>query len=125
VALLHDLNGLLAETGAARPDLQIVVLNDDGGGIFSLVEHGARAEGSQSRERTFERMFGTPHGTDLGSLCAGYGVTHHLVKDGASLRAALASPDPGTSVVEVPVDRSGLRDLHARMREVVRSAVKR
>jgi 2-succinyl-5-enolpyruvyl-6-hydroxy-3-cyclohexene-1-carboxylate synthase len=125
LAFLHDVNALLAEPGAARPDLQIVVLNDGGGGIFSLLEHGARAVESPERESTFERVFGTPHGADLGLVCAGFGVPHQLVKDAAGLRSALDSPEPGTTVLEVRTDRGGLRDLHARLRTAVHAAVAR
>lgn len=124
VAFLHDLNALLAEPAQARPDLQVIVLNDDGGGIFSLLEHGARAAGSPERRQTFERMFGTPHGAELGLLCAGFRVPHELVKDGASLRAVLDSPEPGTSVVEVRAERDDLRHLHAGLRLAVRDAVR-
>ena len=50
LAFLHDLNGAAgAARGAAGPHLQVVVLNDDGGGIFSLLEHGERAQRGPQR----------------------------------------------------------------------------
>ncbi|WP_216210692.1 2-succinyl-5-enolpyruvyl-6-hydroxy-3-cyclohexene-1-carboxylic-acid synthase [Amycolatopsis aidingensis] len=116
LTFLHDANGLL--TGAEqRPDLTIVVVNDDGGGIFALLEQGAPEHAD-----SFERVFGTPHGADLGALCAGYGVPHTVAGTLAEFRAALR-PAPGLRVVEVRVDRSGHRDLHARLRSAVRDAV--
>lgn len=116
LTFLHDSNGLLIGPAEPKPDLTVVVLNDDGGGIFTLLEQGAPEHAA-----SFERMFGTPHGTDLAALCAGYGVPHLLVADRDKLRAALA-PAPGPRVVEVRVDRTGLRDWQARLfRAVVES----
>ncbi|MDQ1287454.1 MAG: 2-succinyl-5-enolpyruvyl-6-hydroxy-3-cyclohexene-carboxylate synthase [Actinomycetota bacterium] len=123
VAFLHDVGALLATPGDPRPDLQIVVLNDAGGGIFSLLEHGEVALRSDAAAARFDRLFGTPHTADLAALAAGYGVRHDLVRDAADLRELLASPPSGTSVVEVPCDRAGLRDLHALLRSAVGSAV--
>lgn len=113
LTFLHDINGLLIGPGEIRPNLAIVVLNDDGGGIFSLLE-----QGSPEHADSFERVFGTPHGADLAALCAGYGVPHQLVPDVASFREALA-PATGIRVIEVRADRTRLRDLHSRLRSVV------
>ncbi len=113
LTFLHDINGLLIGPGELRPNLAIVVLNDDGGGIFSLLE-----QGSAEHADSFERVFGTPHGADLAALCAGYRVPHTLVDDAASFRDALAPAD-GIRVIEVRADRSRLRDLHSRLRSVV------
>jgi 2-succinyl-5-enolpyruvyl-6-hydroxy-3-cyclohexene-1-carboxylate synthase len=124
LAFLHDVNGLLAGPGELRPDLQVVVLDDDGGGIFGLLEHGARAAGSPARDAVFERVFGTPHGADVESLCRGYGVTYRRADGIAQLRAALAEPAPGTSVVHVRSPRAGLRELHARIRAEVHASAR-
>jgi 2-succinyl-5-enolpyruvyl-6-hydroxy-3-cyclohexene-1-carboxylate synthase len=124
LAFLHDLNGLLVPPGEARADMQVVVLNDDGGGIFSLLEHGERALHGPERAAAFERIFGTPHGADLGALCAGYGVPHRRVPTLEELEQALALPLDGVSVVEVPAGRGGLRELHARIRAAVSSAAR-
>lgn len=116
LTFLHDLNGLLAGPEEALPDLTIVVLNDDGGGIFSLLEQGApeHAEG-------FERVFGTPHGADIAALCAGYGVAHTVAHSATDLRAALR-PTRGVRVVEVSVERSRRRDLHTDVAAAVSAA---
>jgi 2-succinyl-5-enolpyruvyl-6-hydroxy-3-cyclohexene-1-carboxylate synthase len=119
LTFLHDLNGLVIGPAEPRPDLTVVVLNDDGGGIFSLLEQGA-AEHSHS----FERVFGTPVHAELAALCAGYHVPHVHATNRAELRAALA-PKPGLRVVEVRTDRSRLRDLHARLRAAVTEAAYR
>ena len=117
LTFLHDSGGLLIGPGEARPDVTIVVLNDDGGGIFTLLEQGAPEHAD-----SFERVFGTPHGTDLAALCAAHGVPHVLAEDAEVFRTALA-PQPGIRVVEVRADRSVLRDLHARLRTEVHDRI--
>ncbi|ACU95392.1 2-succinyl-5-enolpyruvyl-6-hydroxy-3-cyclohexene-1-carboxylic-acid synthase [Saccharomonospora viridis] len=117
LTFLHDVNGLLAGPTESRPDLTIVVLNDDGGGIFSLLE-----QGEEQHSARFERVFGTPHGADLSALCAGYGVPYTLASSREVLREALR-PAPGLRVVEVRVDRSRHRELHALLRGAVAKAI--
>ncbi len=116
LTLLHDTNGLVIGPGEPRPDLTIVVLNDDGGGIFGLLEQGDPAHAA-----SFERVFGTPHGVDLAALCAATGTGHTLV-DVPDLAAALA-PAPGLRVVEVRAGRRELREGHALLRAAVDAAV--
>ncbi|MDI2029145.1 2-succinyl-5-enolpyruvyl-6-hydroxy-3-cyclohexene-1-carboxylic-acid synthase [Saccharopolyspora sp. TS4A08] len=132
LTFLHDSNGLVLGPYEQRPDLTIVVFNDDGGGIFSLLEQGSPEQrGSDQRnpdqrgpERgdSFDRVFGTPHGTDLGRLCAAHGVEHVQVPGHAELREALR-PKPGLRVVEVRADREELRAVHQRLHAAVRSAL--
>ena len=117
LTFLHDATGLVIGEGEPRPDLTIVVLNDRGGGIFSLLEQGA-----PEHAHAFERVFGTPHRVDLAALCAATGTPHVLAGDPDELAAALA-PASGIRVVEVRADRSTLRDLHARLRTAVAEAL--
>ncbi|GAA0505116.1 2-succinyl-5-enolpyruvyl-6-hydroxy-3-cyclohexene-1-carboxylate synthase [Saccharopolyspora subtropica] len=117
LTFLHDSNGLLLGPQEQRPDLTIVVLNDDGGGIFSLLE-----QGSPEYRDSFERVFGTPHGTDIGKLCAAHGVEHVLVEQRSDLTAALRW-QPGLRVIEVRTDRDQLRAVHQRLQTAVRSAL--
>jgi 2-succinyl-5-enolpyruvyl-6-hydroxy-3-cyclohexene-1-carboxylate synthase len=117
LTFLHDSTGLIIGPREPRPNLCIVVVNDDGGSIFGLLEQGAPEHAA-----TFERVFGTPHGVDLGLLCAATGTPHQSVSTGQELIAALA-PSPGIRVVEARVDRRGARDLHARLREAVAAAL--
>jgi 2-succinyl-5-enolpyruvyl-6-hydroxy-3-cyclohexene-1-carboxylate synthase len=124
LAFLHDANALLVPPGEERPHLQIVVLNDDGGGIFSLLEQGELATHGPQEAADFERLFGTPHGVDLAAVCSAYRVPHQRVDDVPALVEALESPAPGTSVVEVRTTRNGLRDVHGRIRAAVHAAVR-
>lgn len=111
LTFLHDQTGLVLGPDEPRPDLTIVVPNDDGGAIFSMLEQGAPAHAA-----SFERLFGTPHGTDLASLCAAHRVPHLRVTSRPELEQALASPNGGIEVVEAVVDRRGRRELDLRIR---------
>lgn len=117
LSFLHDGNGLLIGPDDERPDLTIVVFNDDGGGIFSLLE-----QGEPEHRAAFERVFGTPHGTDIGALCAAHGVGHVLVRDRDELAGTLR-PRAGLRVVEVRGDREDVRGVHERLTSAVRSGV--
>ncbi|MFY0408526.1 2-succinyl-5-enolpyruvyl-6-hydroxy-3-cyclohexene-1-carboxylic-acid synthase [Solicola sp. PLA-1-18] len=117
LTFLHDTNGLLIGPDEPRPDLRVVVASDDGGSIFAGLEHGA-----PSRSATFERLFATPTGTDLGAWCAAARVPHERITDLGRLRDVLASPCHGLEVVEVPLDRTRRRDLDARLAACARLA---
>ena len=111
VTFLHDLTGLVIGPAEQRPDLTVVVANDDGGSIFAGLEQGAPEHAA-----AFERVFATPHGADLGGLCAALGVAHRRVADRDELRAALAAPSGGLEVVEAVVGRDDRRELDAAVR---------
>ncbi|WP_306356973.1 MULTISPECIES: 2-succinyl-5-enolpyruvyl-6-hydroxy-3-cyclohexene-1-carboxylic-acid synthase [unclassified Nocardia] len=111
LTFLHDASGLLIGPGEPRPkDLTIVVANDDGGGIFELLE-----QGDPQYAGVFERVFGTPHGMDLAALCAAYRVPHRQV-DLSELAVELTRHAHGMRVLEVATERSSLRELHATVR---------
>jgi 2-succinyl-5-enolpyruvyl-6-hydroxy-3-cyclohexene-1-carboxylate synthase len=111
LSLLHDVNGL-ALGSEPQPDLTFVVINNDGGGIFSLLPQGASVAPA-----VFERLFGTPHGVAFDQLASAYGVEHRRVSSPAELADALADPQ-GIRIAEVRTDRAANAALHARMREV-------
>ena len=124
LTFLHDASGLLVPRTEVEPDLQVVVLNDAGGGIFSVLEHGALGEQAEYAELV-ERFFGTPHDADLAALAAGYGAAHQVARTAEELAAALAEPISGRSVLEVPVRRQGLRRLHAAVQAQVQAELQR
>ena len=111
VTFLHDLTGLVIGPGEVRPDLTIVVANDNGGSIFATLEQGA-----PEHAPAFDKLFGTPHGADLGMLCTALGVAHWRVHDRAELDHALASPNGGVEVVEAVIRRDNRRVLDERIR---------
>lgn len=116
LTFLHDSTGLVIGPEEPRPDLTFVVVNDDGGGLFTLLE-----QGEPQHAGAFERVFGTPHGVGLASLCAATGTPHVRVDSLGELRAELVRPQ-GIRVVEVRTDRATTRDLHGRLREAVTRA---
>jgi 2-succinyl-5-enolpyruvyl-6-hydroxy-3-cyclohexene-1-carboxylate synthase len=111
VTFLHDLTGLVIGPGEQRPDLTVVVANDDGGSIFATLEQG----GPDYADR-FEKVFGTPHGTDLAALCTGLRIPHWRVEDRAELAHALANPNGGIEVLEAVIRRDNRRTLDAELR---------
>ncbi|MCM6774919.1 2-succinyl-5-enolpyruvyl-6-hydroxy-3-cyclohexene-1-carboxylic-acid synthase [Nocardia sp. CDC159] len=118
LTFLHDASGLLLGPGEPRPaDLTIVVANDDGGGIFELLE-----QGHPDYAGVFERVFGTPHGMDLAALCAAYRIPHRQV-DPAELAVELTGPAHGIRVLEVATERSSLRELHASVKAGIAAGV--
>ena len=115
LTFLHDAPGLALGPGEPRPDLCLVVVNNDGGGIFSTLEQAAFPG-------TFERIFGTPHGTGLHHLAAAFGLPYVRLEQAADLSKAL--PGTGLRVVEAQTDRAAGAALRARLREVAAEAIR-
>jgi len=108
LTFVHDSSGLLiGPTEPVPADLTIVVSNDNGGGIFELLEQGDPRFSALSA-----RVFGTPHDVDVGALCRAYHIDSRQIEVDA-LGAALDEPAVGLRVLEVKADRSSLRQLHA------------
>ena len=113
LAFLHDHNGLVVGDDEPRPDLVVVVVDNDGGGIFGQLE--------QAGAEHFERVFGTPLGLDLAAVARAAAVDHvAVVEDVTSLVAAIDEATAAGSVRVVVAkvgDRASeaalLRDLQA------------
>ncbi len=112
VAFLHDSNGLLglADRGV---DLTVVVVDNDGGGIFSFLPQRTSLAGDR-----FERLFGTPHGLDLVALARAYGVESGEVRSLEDLAMA-----PGVRVLVVRGDRDDNVSVHDRLNAAVAAAI--
>ena len=111
LTFVHDSSGLLIGPTEPRPkSLTIVVSNDNGGGIFELLEQGDPRFSDVS-----SRIFGTPHDVDVGALCRAYHVDSRQIEVD-DLAAVLDEPHDGMRVLEVKADRSSLRALHASIR---------
>ena len=93
LTFLHDSNALLSAYGH-RGDLTVVVINNQGGGIFN---HLAVAQSAR-----FEQLWGTPQATDLGKLCAAHKVRHDLADGWSDLRRSPRSPRQGRPRHRIP-----------------------
>lgn len=104
IAFLHDMGGLNVAESETQPPLTIVVLDNDGSGIFSQLEQG----GSQYREH-YESVFGTPHGKDLWVIAEAMGIPAKRVTTKSELTFALqnGAHHPGVNVI---VCTTGSRD---------------
>ena len=96
LTFLHDSNALLSAYGH-RGDLTVVVINNQGGGIFN---HLAVAQSAR-----FEQLWGTPQAADLGKLCAAHQVRHDLADGWNDLRRPLEVRGKGVRVIEFRTDR--------------------
>jgi 2-succinyl-5-enolpyruvyl-6-hydroxy-3-cyclohexene-1-carboxylate synthase len=92
LSFLHDITGLIH---AEKINLRIFVIDNNGGGIFSTLSHRGVAG--------FEEIFGTPHNLDLTKIGAAFGLDTSQVNNQAELKAALAKPVSGISLVVVNV----------------------
>jgi 2-succinyl-5-enolpyruvyl-6-hydroxy-3-cyclohexene-1-carboxylate synthase len=112
LAFLHDLGGLLLARHEAIA-LTIVILDDNGGGIFSFLPVAAQREAVG-----FDRLFRTPHDLDLARAAALFELDYHRVESVADLELALdeALERPVVSIIHVRVDAS---DNENRFRESV------
>jgi 2-succinyl-5-enolpyruvyl-6-hydroxy-3-cyclohexene-1-carboxylate synthase len=115
LAFLHDAPGLALGPGEPRPDLCLIVVNNDGGGIFSALEQAAFPG-------PFERLFGTPHGTSLRHLAAAFGLPYQRLEHPDDLVKAL--PGSGLRIVEASTDRTAGAALRVLLRDEAARAVR-
>ena len=113
LSILHDQNGLMLRR-AEPVDTVFVVINNDGGGIFSFLPEARWPE-------HFEQLFGTPHGLSLAALAELYGCGHRSVKRASELAPAVAAAmeQGGVHLVEVRTDRAANVTLHRRLNQAV------
>jgi 2-succinyl-5-enolpyruvyl-6-hydroxy-3-cyclohexene-1-carboxylate synthase len=114
LAFLHDSSGLLLGPDEPRPDLCLVVVNNDGGGIFSGLEQAAFTG-------PFERVFGTPHGARIEACAQATGLPHQRIGSAAEL-AGLARPGSGLRVAELRTSRAGQAALRAEIQAAATAA---
>ncbi len=113
LAFLHDHGGLVLGPEEQRPDLVLVVVDNDGGGIFSLLP--------QAGQPGFERVFGTPHGLDLLAVALATGWPCTVVEGPGDLPGALAGAGP--RVVLIRTRREDTAALHRRLQQAVSAAL--
>ena len=117
LSFYHDMNGLLAARQYGI-NATIIVLNNDGGGIFSFLPQTAYSD-------IFEPYFGTPHGLTFDKAAELYGLGYSRVQSWAEFHQTVADciTTPGTNIVEVPGDRTRNVESHRRVQTVVVKAL--
>lgn len=113
LSFLHDQNGLTALRGSAAT-VRFVVINNNGGGIFSFLPQARFPE-------RFEKIFGTPHGLDLKKVASVYDLEHVVVADLDDLPRAIKSEE--SRVIEVKTDRAINVELHQELQHAVTQAI--
>jgi 2-succinyl-5-enolpyruvyl-6-hydroxy-3-cyclohexene-1-carboxylate synthase len=113
LSFFHDLNGLLAAR-LYQLNLTVVLINNDGGGIFSFLPQGAYPE-------HFEQLFGTPTGLDFRLAVQMYGGQFQKVDTWEQFRKAVSRGlnTGGLHVIEVPTERTSNVNMHRQLWEVI------
>lgn len=116
LAFLHDLGGLLTAKRHGL-NLTVVVVNNDGGGIFSFLPIAQTTP-------HFEALFGTAHGVDLAHAARLFGATHHLPATASELTDAITrAREGGLHLIEVKVRRDDNPVVHRALAEKTRAAL--
>jgi 2-succinyl-5-enolpyruvyl-6-hydroxy-3-cyclohexene-1-carboxylate synthase len=113
VSLAHDIGGLLAHRRLGLP-LTIVLVNNDGGGIFHFLPVAGETD-------AFEEHVATPHGLDFSQAAELYGCDYERPQSSAALREEITRSlrDEETTIIEVRTDRQENLELHRRVAEAV------
>jgi 2-succinyl-5-enolpyruvyl-6-hydroxy-3-cyclohexene-1-carboxylate synthase len=120
VALFHDLNALGTARQLGLP-LTIVLVNNNGGGIFHFLPQNDPAVLDPA---VFETYLATPHGTDFLALAEAFGVEAHNVTDETELSSLLTVTPSAPRLIQVRTDRTENVDLHRRIIGAVRELVR-
>ena len=108
LAFLHDLNGLIVSR-FGRFDMTIVVMNNDGGGIFSYLPQSTETE-------YFEHLFGTPTGLEFSHIAAMYNTQYVAVHSKKDFKEALAEEKlKDIRIIEVFTNRQENTETHRKL----------
>ncbi len=117
LAFYHDLNGLMA-VKQYNINLTIILVNNNGGGIFELLP-------ISNFEPPFEQFFGTPHGLDFAPIVTAYGCGYEQIQDWAHFQSAVLESlsQPGTQVLEIKSDRKRDKQLRQNLWQSIATTV--
>ena len=123
LSFLHDLNALVAAKLHGL-SATIVLVNNDGGGIFSFLPQARADVPGTGLPEHYEELFGTPHGIDVGPIVEALGGVHRPV-GARGLRTALAESlvATGITVLELRTERTRNAELHREAAEAVTDAL--
>lgn len=121
LAFVHDSNGLIGLTGRGV-DLTVVVVDNNGGGIFSMLPQAQELPSDR-----FERLFATPHGVDIVALGAAHGITSTVSTTGTGMVDAIRGSleRGGVGLVVVRSTRDDNVRVHAELDSAVARRVER
>lgn len=123
LSFIHDLNALVAARLHGL-SATIVLVNNDGGGIFSFLPQAGEARPDAGLPAHFEELFGTPHGVELGPLVAALGAEHRRLGPGEIGPAVAGSLGrPGVRVLELRTERARNVELHQAAAAAVAAAL--
>jgi 2-succinyl-5-enolpyruvyl-6-hydroxy-3-cyclohexene-1-carboxylate synthase len=117
LSVLHDATALATIARYEIP-VTVVVLNNDGGGIFHFLPQASEVDGER-----FEQVFGTPHGLSLAEVSEAFGVPARRVEVERELRDAVRSPGAGPLLIEVHTDRTENVAVHDRLHAAMAQAL--
>ena len=117
LSFFHDLNGLLAAS-LHELNLTIILINNDGGGIFSFLPQA-------SHPQHFEQLFGTPTGLNFRPVVEMYGGRFQRVDNWESFRKAVNQGlhSSGLDVIEIPTERTSNVKMHRQLWEVIQKTI--
>ena len=113
IALLHDVNGLI-NLASRKIDLRIVVIDNNGGGIFSFLPQAQALD-----EAKFEKIFGTPHDANIKMLAQAHQINTHELTNISDLAEVLSQRGPW--LARVVTDRHENVKVHERINQMVAS----
>jgi 2-succinyl-5-enolpyruvyl-6-hydroxy-3-cyclohexene-1-carboxylate synthase len=113
IALLHDVNGLI-NLASRKIDLRIVVIDNNGGGIFSFLPQAQTLD-----EAKFEKIFGTPHDANIKLLAQAHQINTHELTNISDLAEVLSQRGPW--LARIVTDRQENVKVHERINQMVAS----
>ena len=114
LTLCHDASSL-ALAAATGAELDIIVADDEGGGIFATLEHGNAAT-----PEAYDRWFGVAQHVNYEALAAAYGVGFARAATPSELASVLADPPAGPRLIHAPVERAA--HLYAQARNALNAS---
>ncbi|WP_057915653.1 2-succinyl-5-enolpyruvyl-6-hydroxy-3-cyclohexene-1-carboxylic-acid synthase [Peribacillus muralis] len=118
LSFFHDMNGLLAAK-LQKQNITILLINNDGGGIFSFLPQANEKE-------HFETLFGTPHGLDFSHTAKLYGGKYNKVQSWDELKRVVTESFQiqGLKIIEVPTERESNLHKHRNLWSFVSQEIK-
>ncbi|WP_349515304.1 2-succinyl-5-enolpyruvyl-6-hydroxy-3-cyclohexene-1-carboxylic-acid synthase [Leuconostoc suionicum] len=104
LTLFHDMNGLMMAKNYQLP-LDVIVINNNGGGIFSFLPQA-------DAPKYFEQLFGTPLNIDMKKIADLYDIDYHQLSVPEALSQILQTPSKTTRLIEYKSDRQRNKDDH-------------